>query len=149
MAASKAPRALPATDRVVPRNLASVRARPHLVAALLVTTGVAIPAVMMIYGSIVLDVSYKSWTWFALPITWGLTFAAAMVAARHPMRGGLLLMLTCAPAATVFWRELGILTFGGAWLIGGWIYFAESRRLLKGTGAELPIEAPPEAPIEQ
>jgi hypothetical protein len=140
MAASKAPRTLPAADRVGPRSLASVRVRPHLVAALLVTAGVAIPAAMMIHGAIVLDVSYKSWTWFALPIAWGLAFAAAMVAARHPMRGGLLLMLTCAPAATVFWRELGILTFGGAWLIGGWIYFVETQRFLERTGDEVPLE---------
>ena len=74
-------------------------------------------------------------TWFALPLTAGLTLGSATVAARRPMVGGLLLMISCAPAATIFWRELGFLTFGGAWLLGAWIYFAEARRVLKSPPA--------------
>lgn len=113
----------------------SIKLRPEVAAALLVTAGVAVPAVMMIYGSTTLDISYKGWTWFALPLTAGLTLGSATVAARRPMVGGLLLMISCAPAATIFWRELGFLTFGGAWLLGAWIYFAEARRVLKSPPA--------------
>ncbi len=109
----------------------SIRDRAHLVAALLVLLGVAIPGAMMIYGATALGITYKDWTWPALPVTAGLTLGSAFVAGRRPMIGGLLLMVTCAPAATIFWRELGILTFGGAWLLGGWIYFTAARRRLE------------------
>ena len=113
----------------------SSKLRPEVAAALLVTVGVAIPAAMMIFGSTTLDITYKGWTWFALPLTAALTLGSATVAARRPMVGGLLLMISCAPAATIFWRELGFFTFGGAWLLGAWIYFAEARRVLKSPPA--------------
>ena len=113
----------------------SIKRRPEVAAALLVAAGVAVPAVMMIYGSTTLDITYKGWTWFALPLTAGLTLGSATVAARRPMIGGLLLMISCAPAATIFWRELGFFTFGGAWLLGAWIYFAQARQVLKSSPA--------------
>jgi hypothetical protein len=105
------------------------RRQPHVLAAISAAIGAAIPAAMMMHGALVLEIDYWWWTWFAVPIAALATVGSAVLAGRRPLWGGLLLLVTAAPAATIFWRELGIATFGVAWLLGGWIYFAAAVEL--------------------
>jgi hypothetical protein len=107
-----------------------VNARPSLplLAAVLATAGAAVPLVMMVNGAIALGVSYHWWTWPAIPAVWVPAVAGAWLARRAQAAGAMLLCLGAAGGVAVFWRELGLLTFGPAWLIGAWLYLDAGRR---------------------
>ena len=102
-----------------------------LIAAALVTAGAGIPLVMMVNGTLALEIDYQAWTWPAIPAVWTPAIAGAWLAARGRQTqaaGALLLCLGAAAGAAIFWRELGLLSFGPAWLIGGWLYLDAGRR---------------------
>ncbi len=106
------------------------RAALPLIAAALVTLGAGIPLVMMVNGALALEIDYEAWTWPAIPAVWAPSIAGAWLAAKpqKTAAGALLLCLGAAAGAAIFWRELGLLTFGPAWLIGGWLYLDAGRR---------------------
>lgn len=110
-----------------PERMSSRAALPAIAAAL-VTAGAAIPLVMMVHGVIALDIEYQAWTWPAIPAVWAPALAGAWLARRSQAAGALLLCLGAAAGVAIFWRELGLLTFGPAWLIGGWLYLDAGHR---------------------
>jgi hypothetical protein len=93
-----------------------------LLAAGLVTAGAAIPLVMMVNGSLALGIDYKWWTWPAIPAVWLPAMAGALLSTRRRAPGALLLVLASAAGVAVFRREYGLFTFGGAWLLGAYLY---------------------------
>ena len=107
-----------------PRTIRSV-ARP-LVAAL-VTLGALVPLAMKVHGALLLDVHYHAWTWPAIPAVWLPAIAGAWLAGRSGAAGALLLCVGAAAGVAIFWRELGVLTFGPAWLLGAWLYLDAGR----------------------
>lgn len=104
------------------------RVRAAQLAFVLATVGALVPLVMMVDGSLRLDIDYKWWTWPAIPAVWLPAIAGAVIALRHPTRGALLLGGATAIGVGVFWREYGALTFGLAWLLSLYIYVETGRR---------------------
>ena len=104
------------------------RVRAAQLAFVLATAGALVPLVMMVDGSLRLDIAYKWWTWPAIPAVWLPAAAGAALALRHPTRGALLLGGATAIGVGVFWREYGALTFGPAWLLSLYIYVETGRR---------------------
>ena len=51
----------------------------------------------------------------------------AWLAGRSRAAGALLLCVGAAAGVAIFWRELGLLTFGPAWLLGAWLYLDAGR----------------------
>jgi hypothetical protein len=99
-----------------------------LAAAMLVTVGAAIPLTMMVHGSLALDITYKWWTWPAIPAVWAPALAGALVAMRHQGSGAVLLAVAAAPGSVVFVHELGLFTFAPAWVLAAYLYFDAGRR---------------------
>ena len=100
-----------------------------LLAAAFATLGAATPLTMMLNGAIALGIDYRWWTWPAIPAVWAFSLLGAALAARGGAPGALLLCLGAATGVGLFWRELGGLTFGPAWLLGVYLYLDSGRRL--------------------
>ncbi len=100
-----------------------------LAAAAFATAGASVPLVMMVNGSIALGIDYQWWTWPAIPAAWAPAVLGAWLATRYGAPGVLLLCLGAAAGVGLFWRELGVLTFGPAWLLGAYLYLDAGRRL--------------------
>ncbi len=126
----------------------AIRSFARPLAAVLVTTGALLPLAMMVRGSLLLDIEYQAWTWPAIPAVWLPAVAGAWLAGRGPAAGALLLCVAAAAGVAIFWRELGLLTFGPAWLLGAWLYLDAGRSggLLKRRSREAadPLRLPTE-----
>ncbi len=108
------------------------RTRALGVAVLLATVGASIPLVMMVHGVVVEDLTYKAWTWPAIPAVWLGCLLGAGLALRYRTIGAVVLVGAAAAGAYAFEPEHGIFTFGGAWLIGLGLYLNEAGILRRG-----------------
>ena len=133
MALSDSAQASPGT-RPTPRphGFERVRAwdwptRAVSLAMLITTIGAAIPLGIMVHGVVVDGLTYKTWTWPAIPAVWLGWLLGGAITLRHRTIGSIVLVGATAAGAYVFEPERGIFTFGLAWLIGIGLY-------IEGTG---------------
>ncbi|HJM88228.1 MAG TPA: hypothetical protein QF624_01225 [Dehalococcoidia bacterium] len=96
--------------------------RLALAAAAIGTAGALIPLVMMIDGSLRHDIDYLWWTWPAIPAVWASLVLGAWLTRARPLVGSMLLTLAATAGVIAFREELGLLTFGSAWLLGVALY---------------------------
>ncbi len=96
--------------------------RAVALAMLLATVGASIPLAIMVHGVVVEDLTYKTWTWPAIPAVWIGCLLGGAIALRHRTAGAIVLVGAAAAGAYAFEPERGIFTFGLAWLIGLGLY---------------------------
>ena len=129
--------AVPGTWRLSTLEAASI------VAAALVTIGVAIPTVMMVDGAVRLDITYHWWAWAGLPATLVPGAASALLLRAIPGLASLVLFLAGAFGVALFWPEYGAFTFGPVAVIAGLVYAREMTENFVSSGSRgLPPHPP-------
>lgn len=133
MALSDSAQASPGTRSTRrPRRFEHVRAwdwptRAVALAMLIATIGASIPLGIMVHGVLANDLTYKTWTWPAIPAIWLGCLLGGAITLRYRTMGSIVLVGAAAAGAYAFEPERGIFTFGLAWLIGIGLY-------IEGTG---------------
>ena len=98
-----------------------------LMATIGAAIGAAIPLGIMVHGVVIEDLSYKTWTWPAIPAVWLGCLLGGAISFRYRTLGSIVLVGAAACGAYAFEPEHGLFTFGVAWLIGIGLY-------IEGTG---------------